>query len=196
MSLSLTGLIHHFGAIGVGLGAGLEGETAVVIGGIAAHHGLFSPIAAWIATWLGSFSADQCFFLLGRWRRESRWVRAISAKPAFGRAIGLIERSPVAFCIVFRFIYGLRVAGPVAIGLSRVHARLYLLLNFISAGVWAATFTALGYIFGHAVELMLRRAFSPLHVAILAVLVSVAAISIWLWRNHRKAQAEDPNIVP
>ena len=195
MSLSLVDLIHHFGAIGVGLGAGLEGETAVVIGGIAAHHGLFSPIAAWIAAWLGSFAADQCFFLLGRWRRGSRWVRAMAAKPAFGRAIGQIERFPVAFCIVFRFIYGLRVAGPMAIGMSSVPARLFLLLNFISAGVWSATFTALGYTFGHAVELMLRRAFSPLHVAIIVVLASVAAISIWLWRNHRK-KAAVPSIAP
>jgi membrane protein DedA with SNARE-associated domain len=196
MSFSLATLIHHFGALGVSLGAGIEGETAVVIGGIAAHHGLFSPIAAWLAAWFGSFTADQCFFFLGRWRRGSRWVRAISAKPAFGRAIGLIERSPIAYCIAFRFIYGMRVAGPVAIGLSNVRPRLYRPLNFISAGVWSATFTALGFIFGHAVEIMLRRAFSPLHIAILAVLVSVAAISIWLWRNHRKAQSEDRNTVP
>jgi membrane protein DedA with SNARE-associated domain len=67
MNSSLAGLIHHLGAIGVGLGAGLEGETAVVVGGIAAHHGLFSPFAAWIAAWWGSFTADQCFFLVGRW---------------------------------------------------------------------------------------------------------------------------------
>ena len=187
MSFSLAELIHHFGAIGVGLGAGLEGETAVVIGGIAAHHGLFSPIAAWIAAWSGSFAADQCFFLLARWRRGSRWVRAVSAKPAFGRAIGLIERFPVAFCIAFRFIYGLRIAGPMAIGMSRVRAHLFLLLNFISAGVWAATFTGLGYISGNAVELMLRRAVSLPHVAIIIALVSVVAISIWLRRNHREA---------
>ena len=191
MSFSLAELIYRFGAIGVGLGAGLEGETAVVIGGIAAHHGLFSPIAAWIAAWLGSFAADQGFFLLGRWRRDSRWVCAISAKPTFGRAINMIERYPVAFCIVFRFVYGLRVAGPVAIGISRVRARMFLLLNFISAGVWAATFTALGYIFGHAVEVALRNAFSPLHVAMIVGLVSMAAISIWVWHKLHKAQTEE-----
>jgi membrane protein DedA with SNARE-associated domain len=192
MSLSLAELVHHFGAIGVGLGAGLEGETAVLIGGIATHHGLFSPFAAWIAAWLGSFFADQGFFLLGRWRRESKWVRRVSAKPAFSRAIGLIERFPFAFCIVFRFIYGMRVAGPIAIGLSRVRARIFLLLNFISAAVWAAVFTALGFYFGHTVELILRGIFSPLHVVLLAMLVGFGGISLWLWRIRRRPQKSDP----
>jgi membrane protein DedA with SNARE-associated domain len=186
MSFSLAGLAYHFGAIGVGLGAGLEGETAVVIGGIAAHHGLFSPIAAWIAAWTGSFAADQGFFLLGRWRRDSRWVQNITQKAAFSRAIGLVERFPAAFCICFRFIYGLRVAGPIAIGVSCVRARLFLLLNFLSAGVWALIFTWLGFTFGHAVERMVRRFFSPQHAAIIAVIVSLVAISIWLWRKYRK----------
>ena len=194
MSLSLAELVHHFGAIGVGLGAGLEGETAVLIGGIAAHHGLFSPFAAWIAAWLGSFLADQCFFLLGRWRRGSKWVRLVSAKPAFGRAIGLIERYPFAFCIVFRFIYGMRVAGPIAIGLSGVRARVFLLLNFISAAVWAAVFTALGFYFGHTVELILRRIFSPLHVVLIAALIGFGGISFWLWRIKRRPQDADPKV--
>lgn len=196
MSLTLAGLVHHFGSIGVGLGAGLEGETAVVIGGIAAHHNMFSPFAAWIAAWLGSFAADQGFFLLGRWRRDSRWVQVISAKPSFGRAISLIERFPITFCIVFRFIYGMRIAGPIAIGLSQVRARLFLLLNFISAGIWAATFTALGFLFGHAVEQILRRALSPMHIAALGAIVGFAAIFIWLWRARRQRQAVNPAIIP
>ena len=185
MNFSLAELVHHFGSIGVGLGAGLEGETAVVVGGIAAHHGLFSPISAWIAAWLGSFIADQCFFLLGRWRRETRWVRAIAAKPVFGRAIGMIERFPIIFCIVFRFIYGMRVAGPIAIGLSRVRVRLFLLLNFVSAGVWAVTFTALGYFFGHAVERLLEKLLSPAHIAIVTGLACLAASLFWFWRKQR-----------
>jgi membrane protein DedA with SNARE-associated domain len=189
MSFSLAGLVYHFGAIGVGLGAGLEGETAVVIGGIAAHHGLFTPIAAWIAAWTGSFAADQCFLLLGRWRRDSRWVRSITEKAAFYRAISLVERYPKAFCICFRFIYGLRVAGPIALGVSRVRASFFLFLNFVSAGVWASIFTWLGFTFGHAVERMVRNFFSPLHAAIIAVLVCWVAISIWLWRKHRPPQA-------
>ena len=62
MHAFLFRLVHGFGAVGVGLGAGLEGETAVVLGGLAARHGAFSPVAAVLAAWLGAFLADQIFF--------------------------------------------------------------------------------------------------------------------------------------
>src|SRR4051812_3894335 len=110
----LAQLIHRFGALGVGLGAGLEGETAVVLGGLLARHGAFAPLAAALAAWLGSFAADQIFFGLGRSQRDGKLVRRVSARPAFRRALTFVERHPLLFCLGFRFVYGFRVAGPVA----------------------------------------------------------------------------------
>ena len=77
---------------------------------------------------------------------------------------------------------------------SRVRARVFLLLNFISAAVWAAVFTALGFYFGHTVELILRRIFSPLHVVLLAALIGFGGISLWLWRIKRRPQEADPKV--
>ncbi|WP_068074709.1 DedA family protein [Novosphingobium lentum] len=190
MTFSLDSLIHQFGAIGVGVGAGLEGETAVVIGGILARHGSFSPVAAALAAWLGSFIADQGFFLLGRWRRQSKLVTRIAAKPTFARALAMIETHPIKFCVAFRFIYGFRMAGPMAIGVSKVPARLFLALNLVSAAVWAAAFTSLGYSFGLAFEKFLRRALSPLHVAMLVTVVGSVALVAILIRNRRRLRAE------
>lgn len=187
MNLSLAALVHHLGAIGVGLGAGLEGESAVVLGGIAAHHGFFSPIASALAAWVGSTIADQSFFLFGRWRRDSRWVRKVAEKRAFARALELIQRHPIAFCMAFRFVYGFRIAGPVAIGVSQIRARLFVILNVISAGIWAATFTAIGYFFGHAAEQFLRRVFSPTNIALIALAGVVVLLIGLVWRRRHLA---------
>ena len=49
-TLSVSGTIHHlieqYGALGVGLGGGIEGESAVVIGGAMAREGMFSTASA------------------------------------------------------------------------------------------------------------------------------------------------------
>jgi membrane protein DedA with SNARE-associated domain len=177
-------LIHALGAIGVGLGAGLEGETAVVVGGLLARHGAFSPAAAALAAWIGSFVADQIFFSLGRWQRDHRLVTRISAKPAFARALALIDRHPIPFCLVFRFVYGFRVAGPVAIGVSQVATRLFLMLNLLMAGIWASLFTFLGFRFGRTVEHALRALLTPAHAALLLALLILAGSLFHLARGR------------
>ena len=185
MSALLDTIIHNFGPLGIALGAGLEGETAVVIGGALARHGAFDPFLAALGAWLGSFVADQLFFLLGRWRQQGRFVAGMAAKLAFARALALIERHPVAFCLLFRFVYGFRIAGPVAIGVSRVPVRLFLALNALSAAVWAAAFTALGWRFGRAFDRLLQIALTPVHLAIMLVVVGAGvALAIVLRRRH------------
>ena len=188
-------LISRFGPLGVGLGAGLEGETAVLIGGMIARQGMFSPEAAAIAAWAGSFAADQLFFGLGRLHRNSRYVHRLVQRPAFTRALDLISRHPIHFCFGFRFVYGFRVAGPVAIGVSHVPARLFLLLNCLSAAVWASVFTALGYSFGILAEQYAERLLSPgnLVIALLVAIIGVATIHRWHVRK-RSAEARSGSV--
>jgi membrane protein DedA with SNARE-associated domain len=51
----------------------------------------------------------------------------------------LIERYPVLFVLLFRFAYGLRVVAPLAIGASRLPARLFIPLSMVAAIMWAAS---------------------------------------------------------
>ena len=78
--------------------------------------------------------------------------RASSETRAFARSLSFIERYPNSFILAFRFLYGLRMAGPVALGVTRVSALRFFILNFIGAVIWAATFTLAGYFFGEAIE--------------------------------------------
>lgn len=184
-------LVHDLGPLGVALGAGLEGETAVVVGGALARHGAFNPLFAALGAWGGSFVADQLFFALGRTQREGRFVRRITARPAFARGLGLIERHPIAFCLLFRFVYGFRIAGPVSIGASQVPTRLFLGLNALSAAVWAAIFTAIGYRFGRAFERMLGLLLTPTHLAIAATIAIVAVAAFVTAKRRRIASAAE-----
>jgi hypothetical protein len=55
----------------------------------------------WAAT-----AADQTFFAVGRSFRNHRRVRTVAAKPAFAKAMVMLERHPILLMIGFRFLYG------------------------------------------------------------------------------------------
>lgn len=155
--MSVEALIARYGLPALFLGAGVEGETVVVLGGVAAHHGLFGLIPAILAAAAGSFVADQIFFYAGRRFRNRPRVRRLMAKPAFERAMATFEKHPTGFVLAFRFLYGLRTASPMAIGTSGFPAARFAILNAVAALVWAAIFVSAGYAFGNTIEAVLGR---------------------------------------
>ncbi len=183
----MTDFTQHLAALGpiaIALGAAFEGQTAVIAGGVIARQQILSPAVVVLAAALGSGIVDYMLFVLGRSFRHTRWVKKVSAKPAFDRALGLIERHPTGFILSFRFLFGLRAAGPVAVGVSTVSTRKFAILNAVAAGIWAGAFVALGYAFGPVVMTVLEKLFA--HAAPIAAGVAVVAVvigvAVWRWR--------------
>lgn len=83
--MALEQLVSDYGAFGLFAGAGLEGETVAMLGGVLAHRGLLDFWTAVLAVAAGSFLTDQIFFLAGRRFRNSSWVRKLQAGPAGAR---------------------------------------------------------------------------------------------------------------
>ncbi|WP_296598025.1 VTT domain-containing protein [Phenylobacterium sp.] len=183
----MTDFTQHLAALGpiaIALGAAFEGQTAVIAGGVMARQQILSPAVVVLAAALGSGIVDYLLFVLGRSFRHTRWVQKVSTKPAFYRALVLIERYPAGFILSFRFLFGLRAAGPVAVGVSSVSTQKFAILNAVAAGLWAGAFVALGYVFGPVVMSVLESLFAhaapvAAGVAIVAVVVGVA---VWRWR--------------
>lgn len=155
--MTLESLVRQYGLVALFVGSGLEGEAAVVAGGLLAHQGLFSLAGACVAASGGSFLADQLWFAIGRRSRDHRWVRRVREKRAFSRALGWLERHPKSFIFAFRFIYGMRTVSPIAIGTSNVPARLFGPINAVAAVAWGCTFSVVGYVFGREFEAFAGR---------------------------------------
>lgn len=155
--MTIETLVARYGLAALFAGAALEGEAAVVTGGLLAHQGLLPVVGAMAAAAGGSFVADQGYFLAGRRMRDHRWIVALHRRPAFARVLAAVERRPVSFIFVFRFLYGLRTISPIAIGTSNVPHRLYVGVNAVSAIVWAICFTLVGFLFGEVFEDLVGR---------------------------------------
>ena len=189
----LSGVLHHlieqYGALGVGLGGAVEGESAVVIGGAMARAGLINVWWATLAAFVGAWTSCQLFFLVGRSQRDSRLVHRITQKPVFARALKMIDRHPRLFCFGFRFIYGFRVAGPVAISMSHVRARDFAWLQMLSAAIWGPGLVWLGYAFGKTLVRLVKLLLTPLNATVAAAAVTVLVLGWLQWRRTRARAA-------
>ncbi len=170
------------------LGSLVEGETTVVLAGYAAHQG-YAPW--WAVTLLAAtinFCLDQGYYVLGRWRGDWLLARLPSLRVGVVRMTPLIHRHRV--CVIFgvRFMYGLRTAGPVALGITRVPWRDFVVFNALGALVWALVFSALGYVFGKAIAAALGQIAH--YEAVAVITIFVAGLAWFSYRRWRRARAE------
>lgn len=144
--------LRQYGPIGIFLGAGFEGQTALIVGGILARQNILQLWLVLLSATTGSGLVDHLLFVAGRRFRSHRWVVRATQQPAFAKALTFIEKYPVGYILAFRFIFGLRIASPIALGVSQVPTWRFTLLNIAGAVLWASAFTFAGFIFGEAVH--------------------------------------------
>ena len=190
--MSIEDLISQYGALAILVGAGIEGETVVFLGGVLAHRHLVSYWTAALAAATGSFLADQLFFFAGRYASQWPRVQKLIARPAFARVTGLLDRYPTGFILAFRFIYGMRTISPLAIGASKVPAAKFVLLNAIAALIWGFGITAIGYLFGRGAERLLGRLELHHHLLIATSVALIAVAALVFFIRHRMRTIEVP----
>ena len=183
----IDALVTAWGYPALFLGTLLEGETILLAAGFAASRGLLDWGWVLLVACLGATLGDQLAFLLGRWKGAALLARLPTLARRAPRVLALLERHHVGFILANRFLYGLRIAGPVVMGMSGVPLARFALLNLIGAVLWATTVSALGYAFGAVLETWigdLRRIEEFVLAGILAL-----GLMLWLWR-HRRVNGE------
>jgi membrane protein DedA with SNARE-associated domain len=86
-----------------------------------------------------------------------------------------------------RFLYGLRIAGPIALGMnSAIRWHTFTSLNAIGAAAWAIIVAGVGYVFGQAIELVLE---DLKHYEFLIIALLLLGVLLWhaMWRVKAKA---------
>ncbi|KAA3450001.1 DedA family protein [Mesorhizobium sp. SARCC-RB16n] len=185
----MTETIHHFieqyGLLAVFLGCVAEGESAAILGGFFAHQHVFVLWHAFVAAALGAFAGDTFFFILGRSFADSRHVVRLRRRPGFRRAYRLLNTHPNIFVLSNRYVYGMRLVGGIAAGLSTIPAPRFVILNAISSLIWAMLFSTLGYFFGLGAEQLIGKALAHHERLLIGLGIGLAvAIIAWLMARH------------
>jgi membrane protein DedA with SNARE-associated domain len=177
-------LIAQLGYVTLFVGTFLEGESVLALAGVAASYGYltFEYVVAVAA--LGAFCGDQACFFIGRRYGASIMARYPSLAAKAPRVEQLVRRWNAPAVIVLRFLYGLRIAGPIVIGSFGISPWRLAFFNAIGTLIWAPLVASIGYFAGYTFEAWIGRL---KHVQILFLMVVLVAIVIaWLLLQSRR----------
>lgn len=163
----------------------LEGETVLVLAGYAVRRGHLYLFAVLSIASVASFVGNQFYFWLGRRHGPAvlaRWSSVALQSDWINR---FIADYPATVIIGIRFVYGLRIVGPVVIGMSPISGYRFGLLNALGAVLWACLLAGIGWMFGRVAELALDE-IKNLEMWLLLGLVAAVVIAWWTRRNRAR----------
>ena len=177
--------------LGAAIWAFFEGETFVLLAAAAGRAtNTIDPWYLMFSVWIGSFLGDQTWFFLGRRYGTRVLTRIPSAERRMATALRFLEKYGDGFVLTFRFVYGIRNVASVACGMSGMSRVRFAVLNFIAAGLWAASFVAGGW--------FLASWLGPEAVGYMLAVIGVSVIG-WLvikfWRGSRKPAGSTTPVV-
>ena len=186
MDLDLPALLHQYGYLMIFLGTLAEGESLLVLGSYFAHRGYLDLGGVMLTAFVGAVCGDQLFFHLGRRHAKGLLERFPKLRDKVNVALRRVEDHQVKVVLSMRFLWGLRIALPVALGLTNMSARRYLLVNLVSAAIWSTVFSLAGY----GVSRVLSQVIGNLHhyewwIAGGLLLIAVIAAAWHFGRPHR-----------
>ncbi|WP_300720082.1 DedA family protein [Pseudomonas sp.] len=175
--IDVNHLLATYGYLAIFIGCLLEGETILILGGMAAHQHVLKllPVIGYAS--LAGMFGDQLLFWIGRYFGARLLPRLHKQQATIDRVTGLINQYPTVSIFSVRFLYGMRLVGPMVIGACKVSPLKFTCINFAGAVVWATLFASAGYWVGEFLEGILgdlKPYRLPIVVVVVALMVVVA----------------------
>jgi membrane protein DedA with SNARE-associated domain len=166
------------------LGTFLEGETALILGVFAAYGGFLELPLVLSSAFCGGFCGDLMYFYLGRRHGSALLSRYPQWETRVRRMRELLHRYHIPAILTVRFMYGIRTAALVALGLSTVPTRRFIVLSAASVTLWTTVIGIASFVLGEALaslpELMKHLQFDVMGGIVIAI------ITLWTVRTVRR----------
>jgi membrane protein DedA with SNARE-associated domain len=140
----MEGFPARFGALGVLVGAAVEGDVTAILAGVVAHLGLLALPTAIGAACLGAWAGDCAWYAAGR----AAGVR-LRRSATYGRVAPLVERLAarlgIGEIVLARFVVGTRVVTMAFWGLRGLPFLTFAAVDLVGCALWAAVLVSLGH---------------------------------------------------
>ncbi len=184
-----------FAEAGILIGFVFPGETAVILGGVAASRGHIEIAALIVVVVTCAIAGDSLGYLVGqRWGRRLLGVRLLRRRQrTLDRVLDQLNRRGAIAVFVARFTAFLRAVVPGLAGMSSLPYRVFLPANAAGGVVWGTAFCLLGYAVGSAYTKLEHD--SAIASDVLLGLIVVALV-VFAVRRRRKESEEQRAITP
>jgi membrane protein DedA with SNARE-associated domain len=167
----------------------IPGETAAILGGVAASRGQVSVVLMCVVVVLAAIVGDTVGYEIG-----ARYGVRVLSVPALRRrerqvasAEETLARRGGVAVFVARFIAFLRAVMPFLAGLSHMRYRRFLVYNAAGGLIWGVGSVLLGYLAGNSysrIEKLFGRG-----VALVVGGLVIVALVVWTIRRRRRERA-------
>jgi membrane protein DedA with SNARE-associated domain len=182
-------LLTQYGYLAVFLGSIFEGETILTLAGFFVHKGYLHFLPSILCASCGGMLGDQLCFLLGRYYGSGLVRYFPKLTPMIEKTNKLLDKHSSIIIIVVRFMYGVRIAGPIAIGMSKIPFIRFALFNTFGALLWASVILSIGVLFGESVHWMLAKyqQYARIMLVIVIILALIAlVIALYKKKYHHQ----------
>ena len=153
------GTVLFWGVFIEQIGAPIPALPLLVAAGALAGQGYMSVTGALTLPVIASLLADSAWYYLGRYRggKVLGWLCKISLEPdsCVRRMENLFFRHGIRSLLVAKFVPGLSTVAPPLAGIFGMGLGAFLLYDGLGAILWAASGTALGYLFSAQLDRLL-----------------------------------------
>jgi membrane protein DedA with SNARE-associated domain len=163
-------------------------EATPLLGGLAAQDGRLDFTAVVAAISVGTWVAAVLLYFVGRarghWvRKRFPWLRTF-----FLRAFTVVRRHPWRATLAVRWVFGLRIALPIACGAARVPLGTYVIGSAVSCFTWSLTFVVVGWYFGEAARRLLHHV--ERYERWIVLVLALGALGGWWVARARRRKLE------
>jgi membrane-associated protein len=175
------------------IGFVFPGETAVIVGGVAASRGHVNIVTLIVVVVACGIGGDSVGYLVGRrYGQRLLDVRLLRNRQRLIRAaLEQLKRRGALAVIVGRFTAFLRAVVPGLAGMSSMPYRIFLPANATGGILWGTGFCLLGYFVGHAYTKVEHA--SGIASDVLLGLIAVVIVLLFIRRRHRE-RADGPEV--
>jgi membrane-associated protein len=168
------------------IGFVFPGETAVIVGGVAASRGHINIVTLIVVVDACAIAGDSVGYVVGReWGQRLLDIRLLRRRQhLLQAALRQLRRRGALAVIVGRFTAFLRAVIPGLAGVSSMPYRIFLPANATGGILWGTAYCLLGYFVGHAYT-KVEHVSGVASDVLLGVIVVVIVI-LFLRRRHRE----------
>ena len=169
----------------------LEGEAGLIMAGLLAHTDNMNLYIAIFVAGLGGFAGDQIYFYIGRFNKSYVHKKFKGQRRKFAFAHLLLQKHGWPIIFAQRYMYGMRTIIPISIGLTRYDAKMFAIINLISAWIWAAVTIVPVWYFGNEILIVLDWAKEHWYWALPIALVFGGSIIYYINKVTKKVDIEE-----
>jgi membrane protein DedA with SNARE-associated domain len=148
----MTELLLEYRYVIVFFGSIFEGDATLLGASFLAHRRVMSFAAVLATAAVASTLFNELLFYLSRKNGKGFLDRRVGRHPRYERVQRWVHRRSIVLLLFSRYLFGFRIAIPVACGATGMRATTFTVVNAVGAVLWVVPIGLVGFFLGHTLE--------------------------------------------